>query len=127
MNILKKIKIVLLAAIFTASCTVIIYESPIQRARSTYIRHWQHYPYGSFWGNIYWQCQWYYRYPYYSRVLIKIKHHSPATKVVTKRQLQKPKSESVNVPKKKAPTKTVVRPKKETSEKTVKKKVKNAL
>lgn len=127
MNILKKIKILLLAAVFIVGCTVIIHESPIQRARSMYIQHWRHCPYGSFWGNIYWQCQWYYRYPYYSRILIK--YPSSSKKVITKRQLQKPKLKSiVQVTKKAIPKKvTSVKSKKETSEKTVKKKIKNAL
>lgn len=127
MNILKKIKILLLAAVFTAGCTVIIYESPIKRARSTYIQHWQHYPYGSFWGNIYWQYQWYYRYPYYSQILVG--HRSSNKKVITKRQLQKPKPESATqVIKKETPRKTTSdKPRKETLGKTVKKKIKNAL
>jgi len=122
MNILKKIKILFLAVIFTASCTIIVYENPTRRARNVYTQHWQHCPYPGFWGDIYWQYMWYYRYPYYSRVFTKYQFKSryKSKKVITKRQLQKPKSTSVS--KKKTPTTSVVKVKQKTSQKTVKKK-----
>ena len=122
MNILKKIKILFLVVIFSASCTITIYESPVRRARSMYIQHWQYCPYPGFWGNIYWEYMWYYRYPYYSRVFTGYGFRSryKSKKVITKRQLQKPSSTSVS--KRKASTTSVVRVKQKASQRTVKKK-----
>ena len=118
MRIWKKIQILLLAAIFAAGCTVIVYESPQRRARSVYEQHWQYCPYGGFWGNIYWQCVWYHRYPYYSRILSP-GYRSRGGSVITKQQLQKPAS-TQQTPKKRTSTKAVK--KKEKSGKVIKKK-----
>jgi len=122
MNFLKKIKILLLAVIFTAGCTVIVYESPIRRARSIYAQHWQYCPYGGFWGYTYWQCMWYYRYPYYSRILVR--YPTTGRGVITKRQLQKPAS-TKSVPKGGKVIKKQVVKSKEKSGKVIKKKKKD--
>ena len=119
-SILKKIQILLLAAIFAAGCTVIVYESPERRARSVYAQHWHYCPYGSFWGYMYWQCMWYHRYPYYSRILIR--YPTTGRGVIIKRQLQKPKS-TKSVPKGgKVIKKQVVKSEKEKPKKVIKKK-----
>lgn len=122
MNILKKIKILFLVTVFTASCTVIVYESPARRARSMYVQHWHYCPYPNFWGNVYWQYMWYYRYPYYSQILTGYSFRSKykSKKVITKQQLQKPSSTSVS--KKKVLKTPVVKIKQKVSQKTVKKK-----
>jgi len=123
-KIWKKIHILLLAAIFAAGCTVIVYESPVRRARSVYVQHWQYCPYGGFWGNIYWQYQWYYRYPYYSRILSP-GYSFKVRRVITKQQLQKPAS-TQQTPKKGVSTKVVKKKEvKEKSGKVIKKEKKN--
>lgn len=120
-SILKKIQILLLAALFAAGCTVIVYESPVRRARGVWEQHWHSCPYGSFWGHIYWQCMWYYRYPYYSRILSP-GYRSRGGSVVTKRQLQKPTSTKRVSTDKKVVKKKVVKSEKEKPKKVIKKK-----
>jgi hypothetical protein len=120
MSILKKIQTLLLAAIFAAGCTVIVYDSPVRRARSLYAQHWQYCPYGGFWGSIYWQCMWHYRYPYYSRIL---PGYSPKVRrVISKRQLQNPTSSGGTTTSTKVTKRKVVKTEKEKPKKVIKKK-----
>lgn len=120
-RIWKKIQILLLAAIFAAGCTVIVYESPERRARGVWEQHWHYCPYGSFWGHIYWQCMWYYRYPYYSRILSP-GYSSRGGSVVTKKQLQSPTSSGGTTTSTKVTKRKVVKTEKEKPKKVIKKK-----
>jgi len=121
-RVMLRVSICILALlILTAGCTVIVIESPVRRARSVYEQHWHSCPYGGFWGNFYWQCMWYHRYPYYSRILSP-GYSSKVRRVISKGQLQKPTSTP-----KKTVTKKVVKKKevKEKSGKVIKKEKKN--
>ena len=123
-RIIFRVSICIIALlILTAGCTVIVYESPERRARSVYTQHWQYCPYGSFWGHIYWQCMWYHRYPYYSRILSP-GYSSRGGSVITKRQLQKPTSSGGTTTSTKVTKKQVVKSK-EKSGKVIKKKKKD--
>lgn len=120
-RIWKKIQILLLAAIFAAGCTVIVYESPERRARSVWEYHWHSCPYGDFWGYIYWQCMWYHRYPYYSRILSP-GYRSQGRSVITKQQLKKPTSSGGTTTSTKVTKRKVVKTEKEKPKKVIKKK-----
>ena len=88
-RVMLRVSICILALlILAAGCTVIVYESPVRRARGVWEQHWHSCSYGGFWGNIYWQYMWYYRYPYYSRILSP-GYRSRGGSVITKQQLKK--------------------------------------